>query len=224
MVRAPQSAQALRQLGETELAVKREGEASRRISRGERSCVVGWPIMVPPISAGRHSVQGRTFAHRPEPEFAIQGNDQRTATALASAGTAAASGRDSFAASVPPGTISTCTSWRPRSMSPSFLAHVRATSMATVQESNCHPFRYGHWLFVHNGEIEEIRKVSPRSAIWRVAPQFFPPRAGDNRLGADVLPGAHAGAGGRSDRRARADGGIRRTDGGRIRVSTSRCG
>lgn len=40
-----------------------------------------------------------------------------------------------------------------------FLAHVRATSMATVQETNCHPFRYGKWLFVHNGEIFGIEKM-----------------------------------------------------------------
>ena len=42
--------------------------------------------------------------------------------------------------------------------SPLFLAHVRATSLATVQETNCHPFRYKKWLFVHNGEIFEIEK------------------------------------------------------------------
>jgi hypothetical protein len=42
--------------------------------------------------------------------------------------------------------------------SPLFLAHVRATSLATVQETNCHPFRYRNWLFVHNGEIFEVEK------------------------------------------------------------------
>ncbi len=40
-----------------------------------------------------------------------------------------------------------------------FLAHVRATSLATVQETNCHPFRHGKWLFVHNGEIFGIEKM-----------------------------------------------------------------
>jgi len=40
-----------------------------------------------------------------------------------------------------------------------FLAHVRATSLATVQETNCHPFRHGRWLFVHNGEILEMEKL-----------------------------------------------------------------
>ena len=32
-----------------------------------------------------------------------------------------------------------------------FLAHIRAASHATVQATNCHPFRRGRWLFVHNG-------------------------------------------------------------------------
>jgi glutamine amidotransferase len=40
-----------------------------------------------------------------------------------------------------------------------FIAHVRATSLATVQETNCHPFRHGRWLFVHNGEIFGIEKM-----------------------------------------------------------------
>lgn len=43
-----------------------------------------------------------------------------------------------------------------------FLAHVRATSQATVQETNCHPFRYKQWLFVHNGEIHGIEKFRKR--------------------------------------------------------------
>lgn len=40
-----------------------------------------------------------------------------------------------------------------------FLAHVRATSLATIQETNCHPFRYRNWLFVHNGQIAEFGKL-----------------------------------------------------------------
>jgi glutamine amidotransferase len=57
--------------------------------------------------------------------------------------------------------------------SPLFLAHVRATSLATVQETNCHPFRYEKWLFVHNGEIDGIdtfRKVLMNA----VADELFP--------------------------------------------------
>jgi glutamine amidotransferase len=37
--------------------------------------------------------------------------------------------------------------------SPLFLAHVRAATETATQYSNCHPFRHGRWLFVHNGQI-----------------------------------------------------------------------
>jgi len=57
--------------------------------------------------------------------------------------------------------------------SPLFMAHVRATSQATVQETNCHPFRYGNWLFVHNGEVFEIEKIR-RALVLEIAPELFP--------------------------------------------------
>jgi len=53
-----------------------------------------------------------------------------------------------------------------------FLAHVRATSLATIQETNCHPFRYGKWLFLHNGEIFEVEKIR-RDLLMAVAPEYF---------------------------------------------------
>jgi predicted glutamine amidotransferase len=37
--------------------------------------------------------------------------------------------------------------------SPLFLAHIRAAVGSPVQRTNCHPFRHGRWLFVHNGLI-----------------------------------------------------------------------
>lgn len=55
---------------------------------------------------------------------------------------------------------------------PLFLAHVRATSQATVQETNCHPFRYRNWLFVHNGEVFEIEKFR-RALLFAVSPELF---------------------------------------------------
>ncbi|MBJ7329078.1 MAG: class II glutamine amidotransferase [Solirubrobacteraceae bacterium] len=45
---------------------------------------------------------------------------------------------------------------------PLFLAHVRMTTGTPVQQTNCHPFRHGNWLFVQNGEIigyEKIRRT-----------------------------------------------------------------
>jgi glutamine amidotransferase len=52
------------------------------------------------------------------------------------------------------------------------LAHVRATSLATVQETNCHPFRWKRWLFVHNGEIHEVERVR-RDLLMRVGEEHF---------------------------------------------------
>jgi len=53
-----------------------------------------------------------------------------------------------------------------------FLAHVRAASLAPVQESNCHPFRHGQWLLVHNGEIEGIQHFR-RELLLAVGPDLF---------------------------------------------------
>ena len=33
------------------------------------------------------------------------------------------------------------------------LAHVRASTGSPVQETNCHPFRHGRWLWMHNGYL-----------------------------------------------------------------------
>ena len=40
--------------------------------------------------------------------------------------------------------------------SPLFLVHVRAAIGSPVQQTNCHPFRDGKWLFVHNGYIADL--------------------------------------------------------------------
>ena len=40
--------------------------------------------------------------------------------------------------------------------SPLFMTHVRAAIGSPVQETNCHPFRRGNWLFVHNGFIADF--------------------------------------------------------------------
>lgn len=40
------------------------------------------------------------------------------------------------------------------------LAHVRAaTQWSGVNEANCHPFRYGKYLFMHNGDIGNFRRI-----------------------------------------------------------------
>jgi predicted glutamine amidotransferase len=43
--------------------------------------------------------------------------------------------------------------------SPLFLAHIRASTGTAIQETNTHPFRYGKWLWMHNGLIREFPHV-----------------------------------------------------------------
>jgi predicted glutamine amidotransferase len=57
--------------------------------------------------------------------------------------------------------------------SPLFLAHVRATSGTAIQESNCHPFLHGRWLFVHNGVVNEFATVR-RDLMLAMDPELFP--------------------------------------------------
>jgi glutamine amidotransferase len=47
--------------------------------------------------------------------------------------------------------------------SPCVLAHVRAaTQMSGVNEANCHPFRYGRFLCMHNGDVGNFRSARRR--------------------------------------------------------------
>jgi predicted glutamine amidotransferase len=43
--------------------------------------------------------------------------------------------------------------------SPLFFAHIRAATGTAIQETNTHPFRYGNWLWMHNGLIREFARV-----------------------------------------------------------------
>ena len=43
--------------------------------------------------------------------------------------------------------------------SPNFFAHVRAASAGGVTHYNCHPFSYGQWMLMHNGDISHFKAV-----------------------------------------------------------------
>jgi predicted glutamine amidotransferase len=43
--------------------------------------------------------------------------------------------------------------------SPLFFAHIRAAIGSSVQQTNCHPFRHGRWLFMHNGFIADFAAI-----------------------------------------------------------------
>ena len=54
-----------------------------------------------------------------------------------------------------------------------FFAHVRAASPGLpVQQSNCHPFRHGRWLFMHNGAIAGFARLR-RDLALAVEPELF---------------------------------------------------
>jgi glutamine amidotransferase len=56
--------------------------------------------------------------------------------------------------------------------SPLFIAHVRATTGTAIQQTNCHPFRHGRWLFVHNGVIQGFAEMR-RELMLAIDPALF---------------------------------------------------
>ncbi|UGQ13006.1 class II glutamine amidotransferase [Yinghuangia sp. ASG 101] len=49
--------------------------------------------------------------------------------------------------------------------SPLFFAHIRASTGAAVQQTNCHPFRHHNWLWMHNGAINGFSTVKRELAM-----------------------------------------------------------
>lgn len=59
-----------------------------------------------------------------------------------------------------------------------FLAHVRASTGTDTSRVNCHPFRHGKWLFMHNGQIGEYGMI--RRALELLIPEeVYPYRRGN---------------------------------------------
>jgi glutamine amidotransferase len=61
--------------------------------------------------------------------------------------------------------------------SPLFLAHIRAAVGSPVQQTNCHPFRHGRWLFVHNGLLHGFHEMR-RDLLLAIEPALFDAIAG----------------------------------------------
>lgn len=53
------------------------------------------------------------------------------------------------------------------------FAHIRASTGSPVQQSNCHPFRYDRWLWMHNGSIGQFPRVK-RDLAFAVDPILYP--------------------------------------------------
>jgi predicted glutamine amidotransferase len=53
------------------------------------------------------------------------------------------------------------------------FAHIRASTGTPVQQTNCHPFRHGKWLWMHNGQINGFHQVK-RELVMAVEPSLYP--------------------------------------------------
>ena len=53
------------------------------------------------------------------------------------------------------------------------LAHIRASIGSPVQQTNCHPFRHGRWLWMHNGYLDGFARMK-RDLVLAVDPDLFP--------------------------------------------------
>jgi len=54
-----------------------------------------------------------------------------------------------------------------------FFTHIRAAIGSAVQQTNCHPFRYDRWLFMHNGYISELATLK-RDLVLSIDPSLYP--------------------------------------------------
>jgi glutamine amidotransferase len=57
--------------------------------------------------------------------------------------------------------------------SPLVFAHIRASSGTAVQQTNCHPFQHGRWLWMHNGLIRDFHQVK-RDLVYTIDPSLYP--------------------------------------------------
>jgi predicted glutamine amidotransferase len=53
------------------------------------------------------------------------------------------------------------------------FAHIRASTGSAVQQTNCHPFRHGRWLWMHNGLIRDFQRVK-RDLVLAIDPSLYP--------------------------------------------------
>lgn len=61
--------------------------------------------------------------------------------------------------------------------SKNFMAHVRASTIAPTSRLNCHPFKFGRSMFVHNGSIGDFDDIR-QEFEQLIKPQYFKSRFG----------------------------------------------
>ncbi|MDG1282002.1 MAG: class II glutamine amidotransferase [Pseudorhodobacter sp.] len=58
-----------------------------------------------------------------------------------------------------------------------FMAHVRASTGTATSRNNCHPFTFGRWSFMHNGQIGGYERFR-RDADMMIPDSYYPHRRG----------------------------------------------
>ncbi len=53
------------------------------------------------------------------------------------------------------------------------FAHIRASTGTPVEQTNCHPFRYDRWLWMHNGLIQDFPTLK-RELVLAIDPALYP--------------------------------------------------
>ena len=53
------------------------------------------------------------------------------------------------------------------------FAHIRASTGSPVQHTNCHPFRHGRWLWMHNGFVADFHRTK-RDLVLAIDPKLYP--------------------------------------------------
>lgn len=57
--------------------------------------------------------------------------------------------------------------------SPLVFSHIRASTGGAIQQTNCHPFRYENWLWMHNGLVHGFPMIK-RELAFAVDPALYP--------------------------------------------------
>ena len=52
------------------------------------------------------------------------------------------------------------------------FAHIRASTGTPIQQTNCHPFRHGRWMWMHNGAIRQFHDIK-RELMLAVDPSLY---------------------------------------------------
>ena len=120
------------------------------------------------------AVQAAELPDRPEPALAAGRRGNQRGRLRRGLVRRRPRSRASSAAPNRRGATATCASWPRTSPRGSCFAHIRASIGSPVQQTNCHPFRHGRWLWMHNGIPRRLPRDEARPRRWLSTPSCSP--------------------------------------------------